>query len=107
MTKRDLVTLPDGRIVDDKTFDSEWYDGLAQFGDDFLKQSFTKNDHHLETELKEHDKEPAELEVDASQSYCNFCVVEPFESALVLSWKDASMSHGVLQAKASQYCGEF
>lgn len=109
VTKRDLVTLPDGSIVDDKSFDNEWYDGLAQFGDDFLKQSFTKqHDHHnLDDEIKNHDKEPAELEVEASQSYCNFCLVEPFESALVLSWKDASKSHGVLEAKASQFCGEF
>lgn len=107
-TKRDLVTLPNGSIVDDKSFDSDWYDGLASFGDDFLKQSLSTSKHsNLEEEIKEHDKEPAELEVEASQSYCNFCLIEPFQSALVLSWKEATKTHGVLEAKASTMCGEF
>jgi hypothetical protein len=111
-TKRDLVTLPNGSIVDDKSFDSDWYDGLASFGDDFLKQSLatstSKHRHSsLDDEIKEHDKEPAELEVEASQSYCNYCLIEPFESALVLSWKTASKSHGVLEANSQTLCGEF
>jgi hypothetical protein len=107
--KRDLVTLPNGSIVDDKSFDSEWYDGLASFGDDFLKQSLATPSKHLsiDEEIKEHDKEPAELEVEASQSYCNYCLIEPFDSALVLSWKDAAKNHGVLEAKSSTVCGDF
>jgi hypothetical protein len=108
-TKRDLVTLPNGSIVDDKSFDSEWYDGLASFGDDFLKQSLATPSKHssIDEEIKEHDKEPAELEVEASQSYCNYCLIEPFESALVLSWKDAAKSRGILEAKSSTVCGDF
>lgn len=104
--KRELVTLTDGSIVDDKFFDSDWYDGLGQFGDSGLKQTLTKRD-NLEEEIREHDREPAEGEVDAVQSYCNHCLVEPFQSALVLSWKEAVAGHGVLKAKAATICGEF
>lgn len=104
--KRELVTLTDGSIVDDKFFDTDWYDGLAQFGDSGLKQTLTKRD-NLEDEIKEHDREPAEGEVDAVQSYCNHCLVEPFQSALVLSWKEASAGHGVLKAKSATICGDF
>lgn len=104
--KRALVTLTDGSVVDDKFFDSDWYDGLAQFGDQGLKQSFTKRD-NLEDEIKEHDREPAESEVEAVRAYCNLCMIEPFQSALVMSWKSANSGHGVLKAKAAMVCGEF
>jgi hypothetical protein len=104
--KRALVTLTDGSVVDDKFFDSDWYDGLAQFGDQGLKQSFTKRD-NLEDEIKEHDREPAESEVEAVRAYCNLCMIEPFQSALVMSWKSASSSHGVLKAKSAMVCGDF
>lgn len=104
--KRELVTLTDGSIVDDKFFDTDWYDGLGQFGDNGLKQTLTKRD-NLEDEIKEHDREPAEGEVDAVKSYCNHCLVEPFQSALALSWKEAAGGHGVLKAKASTVCGDF
>lgn len=104
--KRDLVTLTDGSIVDDKFFDTDWFDGLAQFGDQGLKQSLAKRN-SLEDEVKEHDKEPAEGEVEAVRSYCNSCLVEPFQSALVLGWKSASGGPNVLKAKASTACGDF
>lgn len=105
-SKRGLVELTDGTIVDDQFFDTDWYDGLAQFGGNELKSSLTKHD-TLEEEIKEHDREPAEGEVEAVRSYCNSCLIEPFESALVLPWKSASASHGVLRAKASKVCGDF
>lgn len=104
--KRELVTLTDGSIVDDKFFDTDWYDGLGQFGDNGLKQTLTNRD-NLEDEIKEHDREPAEGEVEAVKSYCNHCLVEPFQSALALSWKEAAGGHGVLKAKASTVCGDF
>lgn len=104
--KRELVTLTDGTIVDDKFFDTDWYDGLAQFGDKGLKQSLTKRG-NLEDEIKEHDREPAEGEVEAVRSYCNHCLVEPFQSALVLAWKNAVGGHNALKAKASTVCGNF
>lgn len=105
-SKRGLVELTDGTIIDDKFFDSDWYDGLAQFGGNDFKNSLTKHD-NLEDEIREHDKEPAEGEVNAVGQYCNSCLVEPFESALVIPWKSASTSAGVLKAKASKVCGDF
>lgn len=104
--KRDLVTLTDGTIVDDKFFDSDWYDGLAQFGGTDFKNHLTKHD-NLEDEIREHDREPAEGEVEAVRSYCNTCLNEPFESALVVAWKAAQPGHKVLKAKASKVCGDF
>lgn len=106
LEKRELVTLTDGTIVDDKFFDTDWYDGLAQFGDKGLKQSLTKRG-SLEDEIKEHDREPAEGEVEAVRSYCNHCLVEPFQSALVMAWKTAIGGQNVLKAKASTVCGNF
>lgn len=105
-SKRGLVELTDGTIVDDKFFDNEWYDGLAQFGGNEFKQTLTKQD-NLEDEIREHDREPAEGEVDAVRQYCNSCLVDPFESALSIVWKSASPSAGVLKAKASKVCGDF
>lgn len=104
--KRELVTLTDGSIVDDKFFDTDWYDGLAQFGGNALKQSLTHRD-NLEEEIREHDREPAEGEVDAVRSYCNSCVIEPFQSALVLAWNSAIGGKNVLRAKTSTVCGDF
>lgn len=104
--KRELVKLTDGSIVDDSLFDSDWYDGLAQFGNTELKQTLSKRENY-EDEIKEHDKEPAEGEVVAVGSYCSYCLVEPFQSALVLSWKEAQAGPKTLKAKASTSCGNF
>lgn len=106
LEKRELVTLTDGSILDDKFFDNDWFDGLAQFGDKGLKQSLTKRN-NLEDEIREHDREPAEGEVEAVKSYCNYCLVEPFQSALVLDWKQAVAEKDVLKARASTICGDF
>lgn len=106
LEKRELVELNDGTFVDDKFFDNDWFDGLAQFGDKGLKQSLTKRG-NLEDEIREHDREPGEGEVEAVKSYCNYCLVEPFQSALVLAWKQAIAEEDVLKAKASTVCGDF
>lgn len=82
------------------------YDGLAQFGDTSFKQTLTKRD-NIEDEVKEHDREPAEGEVEAVGTYCNYCLIEPFQSALVIPWKAAVAEKGVLKAKASTTCGDF
>lgn len=82
------------------------YDGLAQFGDSSFKQTLTKRD-NIEEEVKEHDREPAEGEVEAVRTYCNYCLIEPFQSALVIPWKAAIAEKGVLNAKASTTCGDF
>lgn len=105
-SKRGLVELTDGTIVDDNIFDTNWYDGLAQFGGNEVKNSLTKHD-NLEDEIREHDREPAEGEVEAVRMYCNSCLIEPFDSALVLLWKSATTSAGVLRARASKVCGDF
>jgi hypothetical protein len=103
--KRELGDFTDG--FDEKDFfDKDWYDGLAQFGDNEFKSQLTKHD-SLEDEIKEHDREPAEGEVEAVRLYCNSCLVEPFESALVIGWKSASGNSKVLKAKASKVCGDF
>ena len=106
--KRELIKLGDGSIVDDSgaLFDSDWYDGLAQFGNNDFKQTLTKRD-NLEDEVKEHDKEPAEGEVEAVGEYCSYCLLEPFQSALVLSWKGAHAGPKTLKAKSSTICGNF
>lgn len=101
--KRDLITLTQ---VDDQFFDTEWYDGLAQFGGSDFKQHLKEHD-NIEDEIREHDREPAEGEVEAVRSYCNSCLIEPFESALVIPWKSAQPTSKVLRAKASKVCGDF
>ena len=101
--KRELITLTE---VDDKFFDTDWYDGLAQFGGSDFKQHLQQHD-NLEDEIREHDREPAEGEVEAVRSYCNSCLIEPFESALVIPWKSAQPSSKILRAKASKVCGDF
>lgn len=105
--KRDLVMLGDGSIVDDKFFDTDWYDGLGRFGDKDIKKSLTRRD-QLEEEIREHDREPAEGEVEAVKAYCSTCIIEPFQSAVVLAWKDAhTHSQHALKAKSSTVCGDF
>lgn len=101
--KRDLITLTQ---VDDQFFDTEWYDGLAQFGGSDFKQHLKEHD-NIEDEIREHDREPAEGEVEAVRTYCNSCLIEPFESALVIPWKSAQPTSKVLRAKASKVCGDF
>lgn len=101
-----LLGLPEGLHSDSSLFDSDWYDGLAQFGDVQLKQKLTKRD-NLEDEIKEHDREPAEGEVEAVRSYCNYCLIEPFQNALVIPWNTATNDKNVLKAVASSTCGEF
>lgn len=108
VNKRELVMLSDGSIVDDKIFDTNWYDGIAQFGSNDLKNKLSIKRDNLEDEIKEHDREPAEGEVMAVMGYCSKCLIEPFQTALVLGWKEVtvSVSQG-LRGKSSTICGEF
>lgn len=108
LAKRDLVMLTDGSIVDDKFFDSKWYDGIAQYGTKDFKNNLSIKRDSLEDEIKEHDREPAEGEVMAVMSYCSKCLVEPFQTALVLGWKEVAVAtnHG-LRGKTSTVCGDF
>lgn len=108
VAKRDLVMLTDGSVVDDKFFDAKWYDGIAQFGTNDFKKNLSIRRDNLEDEIREHDREPAEGEVMAVQSYCSKCLIEPFQTALVLGWKEVTVAtnHG-LRGKTSTVCGEF
>lgn len=108
VNKRELVMLTDGSVVDDKFFDTNWYDGIAQFGSKDLKNKLSIKRDNLEDEIKEHDREPAEGEVMAVMNYCSKCLVEPFQTALVLGWKEVTVSvnHG-LRGQTATVCGEF
>lgn len=98
-----LVSITDN---ENNIFDSDWYDGLAKFGDKTFKQNLSHRG-NLEDEVKEHDREPAEGEVEAVKSFCNNCLVEPFENVLVLAWKSAKSAGDVLKAKTIPKCGDF
>lgn len=108
--KRGLIQLGDGSIIDDSLLgNSEPYafDGLAQFGDPQFKAHLSKM-MNLEDQIKEHDREPAEGEVQAVMAICSACDIEPFEGALVLAWKDAhGRPHNALRAKTMGGCGNF
>lgn len=67
----------------------------------------TQNKKSVEDEVKDHDREPAEGEVEAVRTFCNLCLIEPFQSALVIPWKAAIAEKDVLKAKASTTCGDF
>lgn len=108
LQKRGLVLLKDGTIVDDEGKGSEYiFDGLAEFGlPDFKNKLGKETD--IESEIREHDREPAEGEVGAIMNLCTKCGEEPFAGAIVFAWKNlrVHMEHA-LRAKASQVCGQF
>ncbi len=109
LDKRALVTLTDGSVIDDRVIASNPFDfdGLAQFGAPAFQQHLNKM-MDIEDEIKEHDREPAEGEVQAVLSLCSSCAVEPFEGAVILAWKDvkADTDHA-LRAKSLGGCGQF
>lgn len=111
--KRALVALSDGSIIDDKNLDAAAgnaayeYDGLSQFGADDYQENLTKQD-NIEDEIKEHDREAAEGEVNAVLSLCSACQVEPFIGAVALAWKDAKIiPEKVLKGQSVGGCGAF
>lgn len=111
--KRALVALSDGSIIDDKNIDAAAgnaayaYDGLSQFGADDYQDNLTKQD-NIEDEIKEHDREPAEGEVNAVLSLCSACQVEPFIGAVALAWKGAKIiPEKVLKGQSVGGCGAF
>lgn len=112
--KRALVALSDGSIIDDKNIDAtaagnaEYvYDGLSQFGADDYQENLSKQG-DIEDEIKEHDREPAEEEVNAVLSLCSACQVEPFIGAVALAWKDAKIiPEKVLKGQSVGGCGAF
>ncbi|XP_037035379.1 uncharacterized protein LOC119073785 isoform X2 [Bradysia coprophila] len=109
LDKRALVTLTDGSVIDDRVIASNPFDfdGLAQFGAPAFQEHLNKM-MDIEDEIKEHDREPAEGEVQAVLDLCSACDVEPFEGAIVLSWKDVKVTtEHALSAKSLGGCGQF
>lgn len=109
LDKRALVTLTDGTVIDDRVIASNPFDfdGLAQFGAPAFQANLNKM-MDIEAEIKEHDREPAEGEVQAVLSLCSTCDVEPFEGAVILAWKDVKVqTEHALSAKSLGGCGQF
>lgn len=106
--KRGLVQLKDGSIIDDGLLGSEYvFEGLAQFGAPAFKQHLTKM-MDIEDEIKEHDREPAEGEVQAVMAICSICDEEPFKGAAVMQWKNTRVTTDhALKAKSTGGCGNF
>lgn len=107
--KRALVTLTDGSVIDDRIiaenpFD---FDGLAQFGAPTFQENLMKS-MDIEDEIKEHDREPAEGEVQAVMELCSLCDTEPFHGAIILAWQSVKIQlEHALQAKSLGGCGRF
>lgn len=111
-TKRDLIQLSNGQTIDDSLLgNADEIEGLTYFGGTEFKQFLTKshsNGAELEDEIKEYDREPAEGEVMAIMNLCSYCDHEPFQGALILSWKSVRITmHHALAAKAQGTCGQF
>lgn len=111
--KRALIALSDGSIIDDTNIAAAAdnaayeYDGLSQFGAVDYQENLTKQD-NIEDEIKEHDREPAEEEVNAVLSLCSACQVEPFIGAVAFAWKGAKIiPEKVLKGQSVGGCGAF
>ncbi|XP_055389207.1 uncharacterized protein LOC129618459 [Condylostylus longicornis] len=107
-TKRGLVMLNDGSVVDDTLLAHGYeFQGLAKFGHLSFKQNLDSKS-NLEDEIKEHDKEPAEEEVKAVMQLCTSCDSEPFKGAIVFAWNDAkTIQDGTLKGRSVGGCGYF
>lgn len=107
--KRAIYPLEDGSFVDDRNLvDLPGYNGLSQFAPhpDFHDSN---NPHHdIEDEIREHDRESAEGEVQSVMAFCSACDVEPFMGAVALAWKDAKLHEDhVLKGLSVGSCGDF
>lgn len=107
--KRALVQLTDGSLIDDRDLaeNPHIFDGLAQFGAVKFQEGLTKQG-DIEDEIKQHDREPAEGEVEAVLSLCSSCEVEPFQGAIILAWKDVNIKiEDALKGRSLGGCGNF
>lgn len=107
--KRALVTLTDGSVIDDRIIAANPFDfdGLAQFGAPAFQENLMKS-MDIEDEIKEHDREPAEGEVQAVMELCSLCDTEPFQGAVILGWQSVKVQlEHALQAKSLGGCGRF
>lgn len=108
--KRALIALSDGSFVDDKNIADDTayvYDGLAQFGAGDFQENLTKQG-DIEDEIRAHDREAAEEEVNAVLSLCSSCQIEPFIGAVALTWKEAKIQpEHALKGRSVGSCGAF
>lgn len=107
--KRALYPLDDGSYVDDRHLvELPGYNGLSQFSPhpDFHESNNPHPD--IEHEIREHDREAAEGEVESVMGYCTACDVEPFMGAVALEWKNAKVhEEHVLKGLSVGTCGDF
>lgn len=108
--KRALVQLTDGSVYDDGTggsLETYDFDGLAQYGAPAFQAQLTKQ-MDIEDEIKQHDREPAEGEVQAVLEMCSVCAPEPFQGAIIFAWKDVKgVTKGALRGKTLGGCAHF
>lgn len=105
--KRALVQLQDGSVYDDGALGTYDFDGLAQYGAPAFQAQLTKQ-MDIEDEIKMHDREPAEGEVQAVLEMCSVCAPEPFQGAIIFAWKDVKgLTKGALRGKTLGSCGHF
>ncbi|XP_014469633.1 PREDICTED: uncharacterized protein LOC106741801 [Dinoponera quadriceps] len=101
--KRGLLQLGDGTLYDDgysipQGLDNDYFSGLMNFG------------LHLSKWTDEEDeREPAEAEVRQVMDVCDGCAEEPFEKALVISWRSVpkKLYSGALFLPAVPACKAF
>lgn len=107
--KRALVTLTDGSVIDDSIIAANPYDfdGLAQFGAPAFQEQLNKQ-MDIEDEIKQHDREPAEGEVQAVLQLCSKCDAEPFEGAIIFAWNSVKVeTKNALRGQSLGGCGHF
>lgn len=104
--KRGLLQLSDGSILDDgysipQGLDNDYYAGLTSYGLELTKET--------EDEEEENVREPAEAEVRQVMDVCDGCADEPFEKALIMSWRSVpkKLYSGALFLPAVQACKAF
>ncbi|XP_015586506.1 uncharacterized protein LOC107263622 [Cephus cinctus] len=101
--KRGLVQLADGSVLDDsylvsQGLDNNYFSGLASFGAQLPAHA-----------TKDEEREPAEAEVKQVMDICDGCAEEPFEKALVMSWRNVpkKLYSGAVYLPAAQTCKAF
>lgn len=107
--KRALVTLNDGSIIDDSIIAANPFDfdGLAQFGAPAFQEELNKQ-MDIEDEIKQHDREPAEGEVQAVLQLCSSCDAEPFQGAIIFAWNSVKgETKNALRGQSLGGCGQF
>ena len=104
--KRDFI-FPDGTISSSSQpptqllVDGNFFNGLTSFG---LQPITQQKDENVEIE-----REPAEGEVMRVMNVCNGCVEDPFEKALIMSWRNVpkKLYSGARHVPAVPVCKAF